>query len=156
MQLMWIVGPSGAGKSTVLDALRRTYDVCTFDLDFVGFRAPGAGFTKWTIPPGIFQVLRETALGSQRPMIAGGVAMNGDAMRTAARKAGFKPIVLLPSVEQLTKNREKRGDEPEKITETSNSHAHWKVIAGENAWPLVERTDDILALVAGFAELKSK
>lgn len=127
--VVWVTGPSGSGKSELIKRLREKKLANTFDLDFVGYRVNDGDWQEWNIPPSIFKVLEGIHTVTGGSFVAVGCDSNPDQLRYAAMQAGFKPVVLLPPVQILEHQREKRGDDREKINESEQSLVEWKAHA---------------------------
>lgn len=136
---LWVSGPSGAGKSYLLERLRGAKRCRTFDLDFVGYRINESDWKEWIIPPRIFPVLAEP----EQDIVAAGADSHYDRLHAAAIKAGFRPLILLPSTEIVRLNRLKRGDSTEKVASSEQDVKSWADRAKRHSVQIVESIDDV-------------
>lgn len=125
---LWITGPSGAGKSYLVGSVRKR-DLepkpITFDLDFLGYRRPGEDWKKWHINKGAFKLLSANAVQARASVIVVGCDSDPDGVLRAALDEGFEPVVLLPSLTELTSYRRQRGDQAAKIASSERDLASW-------------------------------
>lgn len=142
----WVAGPSGSGKSHLITLIRSAgLASLTFDLDFLGYRRAEEDWKTWHINPAAFQLLSANASEAESTLVAVGCSSEPEAMKRAAVKSGFLPVMLLPSLIQLTHQRRVRGDSPEKVAAAGEDLDSWAERAGLWDTPVFTTCEEFLS-----------